>query len=435
MNTRFLQRTTRDFLKRGGQLSFAIFAAGISGLIFSVALATTSTQAAAAHGMGWFLCAAFSVPLSGFRIVVISQRRKQSRPFRIKGMAEAFYLLCGSLLLLFGVTSTTILLISDDLSSLLPAYLVFCAIGFPVTGLNALMGGYLVRAQMENTQLAVTFQAILLQLTAASALQFLPANPALLLSFVGMISLTTQIYISLRYCIALRITNHLRTLFQPTGSWRAGYAISGQALASGSDIIVLSSTFWLVLTALRATDPAAATYTSIGFTIVRTFIVPLKSFGVVAGRMLRSLDRTENLEATERSMFMAIVSICALLSLTLLGIAAWNAGLSPFSTSCFWTTSGPLILCAIAIQFLIEPCAAFRAAVMKVTMSPFQVLLALAGSLWGFVLPIVGGLWFTGRLTLEATWLTLLFGRLLFACLLQLQASNGLLAPRTLPDR
>lgn len=72
---------------------------------------------------------------------------------------------------------------------------------------------------------------------------------------------------------------------------------------------------------------------------------------------------------------------------------------------------------------------------MKVTMSPFQVLLALAGSLWGFVLPIVGGLWFTGRLTLEATWLTLLFGRLLFACLLQLQASNGLLAPRTLPDR
>lgn len=96
-----------------------------------------------------------------------------------------------------------------------------------------------------------------------------------------------------------------------------------------------------------------------------------------------------------------------------------------FFASGFWRSGATFILPAIAIQFLIEPWASFRAAALKVTLSPVAVLLALTVALWAAVLPAIGVLWAVGHLTLKTAWITWILGRVLFAGLLHLQAKNG----------
>lgn len=154
-------------------------------------------------------------------------------------------------------------------------------------------------------------------------------------------------------------------------------------------------------------------------------MLPLKSFGLVAGRMLNAPKEGEGPKTTERALFWAIVSICSGVAFVFLAFYLGKDVIARFFASGFWQSGATFILPAIAIQFLIEPWASFRAAALKVTLSPFAVLRSLAISLWAAVLPLIGYLWTVGHLTLESTWIIWLSGRLLFAGLLQVQAKNG----------
>lgn len=420
----FRQESVRIFLKRGCYLSVALFAAGLSGLVFSVALASVSLDATAAHGVGWFLLSTLSLPLTGFRFFVVGQKGAVTE--KIDGLPEGLLLVNFLILFLFIVISLTLSYFEYGLFDHLTLFLIFRGLGIPLTALNSVLSGYLVRAGCEKILLRITFESIFLHLIAATLLIVIPTTaPVLLLGYVGFVGLSIQVYVCCRYVRILRLSKRLIDIFIPHNCWKKGYMVGKTALAAGGDVIILSSTFWIVLTSLGAVDPMAAAYTSIGFSIVRTFVVPLKSFGLVAGRMLNAAENEIELRRRERAFFLTMLSICSFLSLFSLLIYASKNLTATITPSLFWQSNAPLIFLAIAIQIAIEPWASFRAAVMKVTMSPFVALLALAMSLWAMVLPVILSLSVFSLLTLESTWITLIFGRLLFACLLQFQAQNG----------
>lgn len=257
--TVFRHKSVRTFLKRGGHLAVATSAARVNGLIFLTALASVSTEAVAAYGIGSFLFSALSRPLTGLRIVVIAQRGQGSEIEKIAGFPEGVLLanlLCLSLFIALPVALT---IWGHGLFGDLTLYLVSRGLGLPLVGVNSVLGGYLVRAEREAVLLKVTTQAICIWVMAAAALTIIPfAKELYLLGFIGFVSFSVQIYRFYRYARALGLSRRglsrrglsrrglsRRTLaaFFPDHSWGKGYAIAKKSLTAGADIIVLVLTF------------------------------------------------------------------------------------------------------------------------------------------------------------------------------------------------
>ncbi|MEG9883757.1 MAG: hypothetical protein V6Z86_03900 [Hyphomicrobiales bacterium] len=306
--TVFRRESIRAFLRRGSHLAVAMSAGRLNGLIFLTALASVSAEAVAAYGIGSFLFSALSTPLTGLRIFVVGQRGQGSEIEKIAGFPEGFLLATLLSLSLFIMLPVALTIWGHGLFGDLPLYLVFRGLGMPLIGVNSVLGGYLVRAGRENVLLRITTQAICIWAMAAVALTIIPfAKQLYLLGFVGFVSFSVQIYRFCRYARALGLSRRTFTVFLPDNSWGAGCAIARKSLAAGADIIVLLLTLWIILTSLGAIDPAAAAYTSIGFSITKLFLLPLKSFGLVAGRMLNAPKESEEPRTTERALFRAML--------------------------------------------------------------------------------------------------------------------------------
>lgn len=149
----------------------------------------------------------------------------------------------------------------------------------------------------------------------------------------------------------------------------------------------------------------------------RLFVLPLKQFGMVAGRLaVRSTD------ASAPPLPRMTAAMCALMAVAgTLVVLAGHASLAPESviTSLVWL---------VAAQLLVEPFTSFLSAVRKVAQRPSATLGSLAVTI-GAVLATLAVLLLGGWLSAVTTWITWICGRVVFAILVVRGVPSTLLAP------
>lgn len=203
---------------------------------------------------------------------------------------------------------------------------------------------------------------------------------------------------------------------RPRVAWRSlASALGGSALGA-ADGIILMAAFILIVEAARGRSAEAAVAVLFAINVARLFVLPLKQFGMVGGRMLAGADPSDR-PAFSRAFLSVVLGIMA--GAAVLVVALVAVGGAPSSVS--------LALAGlVAAQLLVEPFASYRSAVRKVLEGPaasLAPLAATAAAAVGAVLLLSGPLAGAGAaLGAEAIWVIWALGRLAFAVAVHLGA-------------
>lgn len=427
----FLSPDGKKFLKRGGQLSTALFFSGLTGLIFSSALINVNPVIVSAFGISLSLYLWIVTPFLGFRIFIVSKASDKMQ----NGLFEAALLATLFGFCLYAIFAYIFIFnYENPYKELLSTYIFIQALSIPMSVICAILSGLLVRQGNEKILATTTFHIIVLEVLFVIWIVVGPLpDDKILIELIGIQGVISSIYMMIRYLGALDINGwqSFQKLSFRTKKfyWRQGFGIIKQVVAGASDVIILSSSFFILLSLIAHVDPGTAAVTTLGIAIVRTFVIPLKSFGTVGGRILLNQKDPIKTAQLDREFFYLIVWGCTGISGIFALLALLLPSLGPMFSKQFTTQGGQWVLLAIAIQFLLEPWAGFRSAALKITITPAATLPQLAIALWGIVLPVGFLLFHVGHLNIFTLWILLLSGRLIFLLLIQFSSKSGYIYP------
>ncbi|MEV5558129.1 hypothetical protein AB0L44_31125 [Nonomuraea wenchangensis] len=192
--------------------------------------------------------------------------------------------------------------------------------------------------------------------------------------------------------------------------------------------VMMGSFALITLAAAQVDDETAVTVTAL-VSLMRTIIIPLKSYGLVGGRMATAPGH--GLRPDQRVRLFATVIADLLLPLSVTMIFAPTAMLHLIGLE---AASGPAVLAVrpAGAQLLLEPITGFGAAALKILVGPSAAITALLISMAGVALPVVAVLLVSANLSVASIWGALLSARICFALLVLRRCRSwrrGALAP------
>lgn len=181
--------------------------------------------------------------------------------------------------------------------------------------------------------------------------------------------------------------------------------------AGGYDGIVLLSTFTLVSQLAFHVSPLTGAVTVTAIAFVRSIVIPLKSVGLVGGRLVVQGSAGGAIDASLIRRAIGTVA-CFLVPVgAVIALAPWPLqqllGLPP----------GPdveLVIRLVGVQLILEPIAGVGSAMLKIIVKPTTVLLPLVLCMWGFVLPVIAIGTAMHTSSLLSIWTILLTARIAF---------------------
>ncbi|MCS4277840.1 hypothetical protein M2390_003055 [Mycetocola sp. BIGb0189] len=325
------------------------------------------------------------------------------------------------------VTATTLLMIGAPLFGLasavglgLPGPLFWSAFGpmvlaicvLPVNqvlgALQQLAGGEVhnLRNSLENLALRVAVLLLVIGLVSSSVIAFL---------LLGLLDLLIDLWTVRRRLRSLpylhdsmrrTVRNAAKRVFDAPGT---ALRMVGLVTASNADGLLLVVTFLIVNQSALGFTGADAGWTAVGIAIMRSSVLPLKSIGLVGGRLIAAptIGASDRLERVRTAISESTRMVIPFAAVGL--IAAWiisadgdQPGLSI------------MVLC-MAGQVLIEPISSVLFTILKIQISPRILIGKLIVVLWGALIPAIFVLLSMDALNLTRLWPLLLGARIVFA--------------------
>ncbi|MEZ7130507.1 hypothetical protein ACBR40_34685 [Nonomuraea sp. AD125B] len=415
-------RLAAAFLAKGTQLAAALFLSGLKGLIFFAAIRGYDPDVAAAYGVGITVTLAVSMLGAGLNVVAVQKlagvdvhedtRERRHRLSAIGATAVSSALLLTLALLAAGAV---LALVGDGLTSLF----FWCRMpGVLVIPLQGVVTGALVASGREGAALRTSMENLVLNAAAAAILPVLSLSPPAALIAIAVYGTLADTFTLIRQLVRLgRLGSHLLgavrsatpvVVTQPLSHLRGAW----QAAAGASDGLIMMGSFALITLAAAQVDNETAMTVTALISLMRTIIIPLKSYGLVGGRM--AMAPGHGLRPDQRVNLYAAVIAGLLLPLSLTMIFAPDAMLHLIGLE---AASGPAVLAVrlAGAQLLLEPITGFGAAALKILVGPSAAMTALLISMAGVALPVVAVLLVSADLSVASIWGALLAARICFA--------------------
>lgn len=412
-----------------------VFLAGVRMLILLVLLGRFGDSVVGSFGYAQNVYGIVAVLCAGHGIAVMAalagsspagSNPARARLLPILTTAWASTALLVLLALLFGATSVLVLPVHVPIFA--AAYLaattsaVFLPLAQSFTGLQQVRGH-------EYRSLLHTVEGFVISVGLGGAGVLLASDAVFAVTAIGLGCFFGDLWSTARRYMSVR--GEVRGL--PTAALRVFLSAPKTALArvprtaaGGYDGLILMTSFIVVsqVAVSHGAATGAATVTLIA--AVRTIVVPLKSFGIVGGRLIRS--QTSDPMTTAR-LFWLLVRVGAI-AIAPLGLVCLIVPAAPIALLQLESTSDvEFAVRLVGGQLLLEPLTGLGAAMLKVIVKPTALLLPLATSLLGWALPATLALNALSDLTVAGIWTILLIGRIGFAAFLIRAARPGRLLP------
>ncbi|QSB05337.1 hypothetical protein [Natronoglycomyces albus] len=434
----------KRFLVTGSKMAAIPLIFGLSGIIYFIAISAYDDQVGAAYGVALTVTAA--VTMLGAGIFVYAMHRlpgeglhhpdAREQLAHTGGAVVAAISVLTVILLLAGLVLTTL----DDTGYLAATYWprMVGAMFFPMQGI---LTAALVLADKEGAALRTTVENFGLHFTVAISIWYLHPSPHVALMTIGGAMGLVTLFTLLRKWLRLGKDRWLinRALREGAATFLlapwAHVRSHPKTLAGAADGIIMMFTFAVVTSLMAQSKPVEALTTAALITVIRTFMLPMKQFGIVAAKQLRRETQVDS--ARQIKLYVSIASALLLPVAALMFVAPGSLltllGASATTVAMEWAVR----LCAIAL--LLEPITGCLASAFKIVIRPTANLGTLAVVMLLGVIPAVtlAALWW--GLTMLVAWSILLIARAIFAARVIVQyyswRRDCLTSPPTQPHR
>lgn len=426
VDTSALKRTRGEFLRRGSLVALSSFAAGLRTVIaVSVVASVFGPAAVTAYGVAVSIFSVALVLCTGYTILVINKlavakRQKRADIELSAPLVDIFRLVAASAVILaivvpgFGILAATLLPLDTKLFWAAYGTLTLSFVVLPFA--QAIIGLQQIRGQ-EKANLRVSVENIAAYIILAILVRLFIHDVYIALVALGVAAVLVDFWGVHRRMKLLGSFKDLTMQRLREGIRAFGAAPlksikeAPKATSGALDGVVLASTFMLAAQVATSTGALSSSLTIIAITALRTFIVPLKSFGTVGGRLVRvespsAADQPSTLFGLVRLAYALILPLSLVLFLLPDQVAAL-----------LHMTSGPearFVIYMMAMQLLLEPITGLASSMLKVVTRPGAVLLPLTLTMWAGVTPVLVILTITSSLSLYNIWMTLLIARVVF---------------------
>lgn len=412
----------KTFFIKGTQVAAALFLSGLKGLIFFAAIRNYDSDVAAAYGVGITVTLAVSMLGAGLNVVAVQKLagvdvRDDSRERRERLCVLGAAAVSSTLLLTISMVAAGVVLtfITGGLTSL---FFWFRMPGVFLIPIQGIVTGALVASGRESATLRTSMENVALHASAALVLPWLSLSPSAALMAIAVYGTLADTFTLLRQLLR---SGHLRAALldavrtgtpvvirQPLSHVKGAW----EATTGASDGLIMMGTFALITLAAAEVDHETAVTTTALVSLMRTIIIPLKSYGLVGGRMAKAPSKEIRSDERVHLFGMVIAGLLLPLSLTMLVAPTAMVHLIGLETA----RGGAALAVSLAgVQLLLEPLAGFGSAVLKVLIGPAAAMTSLLISMAGVALPLISVLLLSGKLSVASLWGTLLVARLCFA--------------------
>ncbi|WP_439663348.1 hypothetical protein ACSHWB_19045 [Lentzea sp. HUAS TT2] len=395
----------------------------MKGLVFFHTLSAYEPAVVAAYGTALNLIMVFVIAAAGFQVLVVSRFRpadfrqdtwRQETADRLGALAATAIAVLVGLAVVLALAGGVLALMTSGRALVEISYWARVPSVWlvPVT---SMMSGILVLMGKEGVALRVAVENLVLTIAVAFALTFFDLSGPAMLLCIGLLGATVDLLLVVRQWIGLgpmrravgaALRQGVRLISAP-GRWDYVKAVP-RAVSGAVDALFLAATFTVVTAVATTVSPVAGAITGSLVALIRTVVVPLKAYGMVAGRMTKQSD-----DATTMTTFITTVSLFFVPAglFLLISPATFVNLVGEFPAD------SPGILLAVRLvgaQLVLEPFTGFVSSALKVLVAPSATLRSLAIALFGFALPAILVLHWTGSLSLGGVWIVLLSARVLF---------------------
>lgn len=414
-----------DFLRRGSLMALGSALGSIRGLITLVALSTFGPTTVSMYGIALSVYGIAVVLCAGHGVAVISRLSRHHlgvEPNRESGtlfteiVSTAWASTIALVTLTFSFGAISAILLPIDAGQFAVAYAaatigaVLLPLGQCLLGKQQVLG--LERRSTMHSLETFTIGTGL----ALVGIRLAPsAEIALLVIAVSTLGADVWGFVRRRNSLDARDRGIIRAGWVRFTSrpLRAFRAVPHTA-AGGYDGIVLLSTFTLVSQLAFHVSPLTGAVTVTAIAFVRSIVIPLKSVGLVGGRLVVQGSPGGSTDAglIRRAICTAA---CFLIPVgAVIALVPWPLqhllGLPP----------GPeaeLVIRLVGVQLILEPITGVGSAMLKIIVKPTTVLLPLVLCMWGFALPAIAIGTAMNTSSLHSIWTILLTARIAFcAC-------------------
>ncbi|SDM05766.1 hypothetical protein SAMN04488074_11621 [Lentzea albidocapillata subsp. violacea] len=413
----------RKFAVSGSKLALAIFITGMKGLIFFHTLSAYEPTVVAAYATALNLIMVFVIAAGGFQMLVVSRFRPADfrpdtwRPEtadRLSALAATAVAVLVGLAALLALAGGALALMTSGSALVETAYWARVPSVWLVP-ITSMLSGILVLMGKEGVALRVAVENLVLTIAVAFVLTFFDLSGPAILVCIGLFGTAVDLSLVLRQWIGLgpmrgaagaALRRGVRLISAP-GRWQYVKAVP-RAVSGAVDALLLAATFTVVTALATTVSPVAGAITGSLVALIRTVVVPLKAYGMVAGRMTKQSENaaTMNTFVTTVGLFFIPAGLFLLVSpATFVNLVGE------------YPADSPGILLAVRLvgaQLVLEPFTGFVSSALKVLVAPSATLRSLAISLFGCALPAISVLSWTGSLSLGGVWIVLLLTRVLF---------------------
>jgi len=418
-----------ELWRRGSTMGLVLMLPGIKWLVILAILGSISPAAVTAFGLAQTIYGLALALTSGLTIATIGAltRRRGATLDRRDTTAQTASMLAVArvstvaLLTLVALTGSVLVIALDGPTALLlTASYVGLVLSCAVVPWYQVIAGVLQVAGRERVTLKISMASVAASLALAAAARAITSDPLTLVTVVGV---TT----SLCELVGAAASRHAaRDLLDWRGAGRvASTALRldlrqtigrlPSAIAPSLDVLPLMTTFAVATYVASTASVEAGAATATVIALLRTLIVPLKAFGVVAGRLTRVYSTSPVSEVRECARIVGLLLVASIttgaLVIILRGPLAAVLGLPDAVSS--------TILFFAGAQLMLEAVTGVGNTMLKVLVAPTTLLAEISIVMWGLALPALALVAHSGA-SAELVWTVLLGARLVFATLVLL---------------
>lgn len=424
------ERFRRDFAFRGLVLGAGSFIPGVGGLVVLSALQRFGEEVTASYGFALSVYGLVAVLCSGHGIAAVARLSRSiaagestSRQRLVFAELVATALAATATLIILAALVGTVVLVSGDVDkpTFVAAYSSLLIGSFPFPVGQVIAGWQQVRGE-DVRMVQYTVESTVISVGISLLIASVCPDPLVVVASCGIVNGLGSLVAVVRSCRRLRPV--ARGTLKLGWSWlrarpRDAFAGVPRVGAASWDGIVLASTFALTIQIAISVDAATGATTAILVATLRTLIIPIKTVGILAGRLTRL--RAVNPQNEPKLLRSLTFIMC--LATTPIGILMIAMPKQVAEVLGIPSSAGADLAIALAgTQILLEPAIGFASAALKVLIRPSTMLVPLAVTLWGITLPLMLGLHWLGALSIVSLWAVLLSARVTFGLLVILRA-------------
>lgn len=413
-----------ELWRRGSTMGLVLMLPGIKWLVILAILGSISPAAVTAFGLAQTIYGLTLALTSGLTIATIGTltRRRGSTldhtsatPL-IGSMLAVARVSTVALLSLVVLTGAVLVIVLDGPTArLLAAAYAGLVLSCAVVPWYQVVAGLLQVAGRERVTLRISIASLVASLALAATARAITADPLTLVLVVGATTSICELLgaAASRYAARDLLGWHEARVIARSAlrsDLRRTVGRLPRAVAPSLDVLPLMTTFAVAtyVASTASVEVGAATATVIA--LLRTLIVPLKAFGVVAGRLTRVYSTSTVQESRECAR---IVGLLLLLSVTTGVLVIVLRG--PLSTALgLPDVVSSTVLVFAGAQLVLEAITGVGNTMLKVLVAPTALLAEISIVMWGLALPALAVVAHHGA-TATSVWAVLLGARLVFA--------------------